>query len=356
MGNCQNKSHDNQRLIEKKDFQINAIKWNLSPLQISHAYKQARKDQFKISCYKMSVDDEMKCFLYAKNVLDEDFIIRDYILKKLFQKIKEEEQKKYERLYRIVSIGEQSREDFSGFDRFVVKNPKWNKLHSWVLFRDHPLLACKNAYVERTQLSSLCFMHAPVVFQHYLVAMNSHEKIGMVDISDYLRKHVDSESLKNHIFSNSGGHSVEFLRNLLHLPNHEMFEKPDVKSNEIPEMMKKYGPCLVSSMEIWSCFYDYSKQIHLGNPLGMMTGHHSVIICGYRFEGNEIRYLLQNWWISKVFIEVNADYLRACGAILTFCKSVQKSIPSTFETNFSRHVEMTIDACECLPMETAKKF
>lgn len=361
MGNCINNNSTlenikeiDKRLIEKKDLEDFKIKWNLSNKQINDAYKQAHQDCLQISPYVMSINDEMKCFLYAKQVLDDDLVIRNHMLKRLFERTKEEEQKKYERLYRIVSIGEQSKDNASSFDLFVSKHPQWAKGTSWVLFRDHPLLESKNAYVERTQLSRNCYLHAPVVFQHYLVSMSSQEKTGMVDISWYLRKHMDSESLKNHIFFNSGGHSVELLRNLLQLSNHETFEKPDVKSTEIPEMMHKYGPVLVSSMEIWSCFYDQSKQVYTGLPMGKTNGFHALVLVGYRFEGTKIRYLLQNWWKDKAFVECDVDYLRACGVSLTLCTNPQTNIPSTFETNFNRSVEMTSDfeCCEYLPLET----
>ncbi len=248
----------NKRPIERKDFQNRAVKWNLTKDQIGFAFVQARKDRLYVTTQILTSDDEMKCFLYAKNVLDPDIVIRAHTLNKIFKQGDLPMIRTYERLSRIVSIGEQSREDSSSFDNFVSKNPQWGPGKSWVLFRDHSQLKDKNAYVERTQLSSLCYMHGPVMMQHYLVAMNSDAKIGMVDISDYLRKHMDSESLKNHIFHNSGGFSIEFLRNLLHLENHETFEKPDVKSDDVPKMMEKYGPGLVSSMEIWSCFYKYT--------------------------------------------------------------------------------------------------
>ncbi len=352
MGSCTSQQESSNRIIiQRKHFQSFAIKWNLTKEQIAIAYTLAKKDHFIVSV-NLTTEDQMKCFLYAKNILDEDPVIREHTLKKLFSKKKDGP---YERLNRIVCIGEQAREDVSSFDIFVNQNPQWGPGKSWVLFRDHVLLASKNAYVQRTQLSSLCYMHGPVVMQHYLVAMNSQEKIGMVDISDYLRKHMDSESLKNHLYENQGGHSIEFLRNLLRLENHETLEKPDIKSNDVPKFLEKFGPGLISSMEIWSCFYDQSKWIHLGKPSGKMKGHHSMILIGYRNEGPDIRLLLQNWWNFKTFVEVDTSYLRACGAVLTFCNTPHKSIPSTFETNFNRHVETSLDKCEYLPLEEKKR-
>ncbi len=345
----------NQRLIKEEDFQIHAEAWNLKPSDIQIALRLATKDKLFVS-KKPCLIDKMKCFLYCKHVLDSEPIMRNHMLKQIFGN--RDASKPFERLYRIVETGETSSQECKKFDLFVQKHPKWGKETSWVLFRDHELLIGKDAYVERTQLSSLCYMHAPTLCQKYLVSMYSNERVGMVDISIFLRRHADSESLRQHILWNVGGHSGEFLRNLLQLPNYEAFEKPDIKSLDIPQLLRKYGPALVSSMEVRSCFYDQSKDVHLGIPTGELLGHHALVLVGYRMEGDEIRYLLQNWWENKAFVEVNAFYLRATGCILSFCVLPQMSIPSTFSTNYSRHVECNalLEACECLPLETRKRF
>lgn len=343
----------NQRPIEREDFEMYAEAWNLSKRQILMALRLSTKDQLFIS-RKHNLSDKMKCFLYAKDLLDEEPFMRNHSLKKIFGN--RDESTAFARLMRITETGETTIADSHSFDKFVEQHPEWEKGKSWVLFRDHPLLIGKDSFTERSQVSALCFIHGAVIMQKYLVAMNSDKKVGMVDIADYLRKHADSQSLKNHIFFNSGGHSIDFLKNILQLPNHETFEKPDVKSLEIPQLMNKYGPALVSSMEIWSCFYDQSKYLHLGTPQGVFIGFHSLLIIGYRYVQNEIRFLLQNFWIKKSFIEVNSAYLRSCGSIITFVTSKHTTIPSTFVTNFSRHVECSgLDKMDVPPLETGKK-
>ena len=343
----------NQRSIERKDFEMYEEAWNLSKRQILMALRLATKDQLFIS-RKHNVSDKMKCFLYAKDLLDEEAFMRNHCLKKIFGN--RDDSTAFARLMRITETGETTIADLHSFEKFVEKHPEWEKGKSWVLFRDHPRLIGKDSFTERSQISALCFMHGAVIMQKYLVAMNSDEKVGMVDVADYLRKHADSQSLKNHIFFNSGGHSTEFLKNILQLPNHETFEKPDVKSLEIPQLMKQYGPALVSSMEIWSCFYDQSKYLHLGTPQGVFIGFHSLLIIGYRFHDGELRYLLQNFWMNKSFIEVNSNYLRSCGSIITFVTGKHTTIPSTFVTNFSRHVECSLDSMpDVMPLETSKK-
>ncbi len=347
----------NQHLVTEYDFAIYETEWNLKPTDIKLAMRFALDDSLYVS-KNHTIADKMKCFLYSKHVLDPEPMMRHFSLKQIFGN--RDGSKPFERLHRIVETGETNFTNCVKFDAFVKMHPKWGSKTSWVAFRDHPLLEGKDAYVERTQLSSLCFMHSSICLQKYLVTMYSppQAKVGMVNIADFLRRHADSDALKQHIMSNTGGHSIAFLKNLLQLKDHGALEKPDIKSLAIPNLLKEYGPGLISSMEIWSCFYDQTKDVHLTSPSGLMIGHHSMVLVGFRLEGTEIRYLLQNWWENKAFIEVNAFYLRATGAILTFCTAPQTSIPSTFATNYSRHVECSplLEACEFLPYETRRLF
>jgi predicted RNA-binding protein len=363
MGTCpsKNKSHmlslpvalfASTKPLDQSDFEQYAQEWNLKSDDIKRACIVASSDKMRVNKVH-SPDDKMKCFLYAKGILQKERVLREFDLQNIYSHRQAADP--YQRLLRIVSTGECALEALPSFDNFVLRHPAWGLGTSWVLFRDHVLLKGKDAYVERTQCSSLCYMHGSVVMQHLLVSMYRDEKVGMVDITDYLRKHTNGEQLRNHIFLNAGGHSVEFLRSLLQLPNHETFEKPDVKSLEIPELMERYGPALVSSMEIWSCFYNQSLDVHTDSPQGTIVGYHSMVLVGYRQEGNEIRYLLQNWWQRKLFVEVNARYLRACGAILTFCTTRHEAILGGHKMNLNSHVESSNDACEESPLETGKK-
>ena len=61
-----------------------------------------------------------------------------------------------------------------------------------------------------------------------------------------------------------------------------------------------------------------------------------MVIIGYRTEINEhgqqiYYFLLQHWWITKQFVEMDEDYLEASNATITFVKTPQthflKSLP-----------------------------
>ena len=92
-------------------------------------------------------------------------------------------------------------------------------LESYVVFRDHHDLNSKpHALVERFQTSGLCYMHAPVVLQHSLVAMTNTEKIPMLDMVKYLRMYMPPKELHYHVWENQGGDSLDFLTHILNSP------------------------------------------------------------------------------------------------------------------------------------------
>jgi hypothetical protein len=64
---------------------------------------------------------------------------------------------------------------------------------------------------------------------------------------------------------------------------------------------------------LWNCTdLDWFKNLRLKLHLrmdarkGPSTGLHSMVLIGHRKEGNADRYLLQNWWKSKPFVEMGA--------------------------------------------------
>jgi hypothetical protein len=92
---------------------------------------------------------------------------------------------------------------------------QWLPESSFVVFRYHPLFAQKpHAYVERIQPSGFCYMHAPVVLQHYLVSTHSDLPVSMLDMAVYLRKFLSSTALEDRISKDYGGDPKEFLESI----------------------------------------------------------------------------------------------------------------------------------------------
>jgi hypothetical protein len=58
--------------------------------------------------------------------------------------------------------------------------------------------------------------------------------------------------------------------------------------------------------------------------------------------------LLQNWWISKYFIEVSAEYLASTKAYVNFAVQEIKSIPNTFSCTNAPFVETWCDGADTM--------
>lgn len=56
-----------------------------------------------------------------------------------------------------------------------------------------------------------------------------------------------------------------------------------------------------------------------------------MVLVGHRkAEDGKQFFLLQNWWCKKQFVEVDKEYLVASGASITFVKTPQSGISSSF--------------------------
>ncbi len=342
-----------KKLVKINDLKLFQLKWNLTEDEIKSAFIKCTQDKVKIQ-HPLTPKDNMKLFLYCKNVVETNSQIRKITIKNLFK----ERGPPFNRLLRIVEIGEvSSNENCFAFDNFILRHPEWNEhSNSFIVFRDHSLLKNKDIYVERIQKSGLCFIHGPSLLCYMLCSMYAPEKLGMIDISEFLRRDVGSDLLKSHIYSDSGGSSVDILKHFLGPNSQEDFLRPDIMSSEIPLLLEKYGPALVSTFEVFDCFYDSSITSHTNKPQGKSHGHHSMVLIGYRKNtmNGETRYLLQNFWIRKVFVEVDANYLKSCGAIFTFSTATNTTMSNSFTFNYNKHVEASYDCCEQI-LESSKK-
>ncbi|CAE7916434.1 unnamed protein product [Symbiodinium sp. KB8] len=210
-----------------------------------------------------------------------------------------------QRLRRLVLEGERSDvlDECNSFTRFLDSVPTWqDNAASYVAFRDNPRISCCGL-LERVQLSGLCYMHAPIVLQAYLVAMHSGSQTGtskMLDLADYIRKYRTAQELEDHIFRDEGGSSRVFLAQIL---------------------------ANASGLVGFDCTSMVEEDV------------------------GQDRFLLQNWWSDKGFIEVDAEYLAGQEASLVFVQSDQPDIPVQFTRSSARHVELEMTVKERLPME-----
>ncbi|KAH9254067.1 hypothetical protein BASA81_007942 [Batrachochytrium salamandrivorans] len=225
----------------------------------------------------------------------------------------------------------------------------------------------KDALVQRVQRSGLCYLHAPIVLQHYLVSkhlakqgasLEEQKKTGMIDISKYIRGYFTGEQLYEHIFKDKGGSAPVVL-------NHILQRGAVVVSTELSILdevrLKKFGPHLLCYFTAHDAFA-YGDQLSYtdddltadGTPKGEPKGKHAMLIVGVRTtEDGAKMFMLQNWWVKKQFMEVSEKYIDACGAFPVFVKTEQTAIPTQFDTTLLMYAETAVDLEETYPREMA---
>jgi hypothetical protein len=98
---------------------------------------------------------------------------------------------------------------------------------------------------------------------------------------------------------------------------------------------------LISRFEVEEAFDSVDWQ-HIGSMTTASKGNHAMVLVGIRKEGDATRYLVQNWWKKKAFVEMDDEYLSACGALVNFVQTQQTAM-GAYPTNAHDHVE-----CEML--------
>jgi hypothetical protein len=335
------KNETREELERRKD------EWSLKDDDIQHAIEMSELDNIQVYDH---TDFDLLLFLYAKKIFDKmtsrarklEFadILEPH---KVESRVMQYYQHAKERLERIVRKEEQG-SDFTSesetlFDSFVKLHPEWEIGKSFVVFRDHPALKSKpHAYVERFQKSGLCYMHAPVILQHYLVAMNSESQVPMLDMSAYMRHHMHAEALERYIRYGSGGDSQVFMEKFLESgPNTEYITC--CANESMVNLLEEYGPALIHRFQVESEFYNTDTWQHSGRKTHSASeGLHAMVLIGYRKEKGQIRFLMQNWWKKKQFVDVDIEYLDSCTNSILFVKTKQTGI-GKFKTDMHQHVE-----------------
>ena len=223
------------------------------------------------------------------------------------------------------------------FASFVKVNPQWDKDKSWVFFRDHPAVKDHDVAIQRVQIFGSCAIHTPVTLSHYLTALGTHGKVKRtLDMPLWLRKHASSEILEGIVFG-KGAVSTAVLSSIL-IPDPSAYCAITACTqipSQLPSMMEKYGPGLVASWRVASDFYHPGP--HLGAaPVEIPVKkdpRHSMLVVGHRCtEEGQLRLLLQNWWESKQFVEVDEEYFKTCNTYqVVFVVTPQTAFRADFD-------------------------
>ena len=328
-------------------------KWGLRDEQIESCIRLMVLDEVSL----LIQNDNLRLFLYAKGILaSERSLIRRIEFEDLLEGRRTADlSKALERLKNIVEKRETTPkrgtiQPTTMFESFVQAHPEWKEGKDvFVIHRDHPDLRGKeHALVERLQPSGLCYMHAPIVLQHYLVAMTNIGKVPMLDMPKYLRSQISTGSLYRRIWDDEGGDSFDFLEHILSVIPEENLH--GIRTEErLTKSLHEFGPALVSRFRVTKDFASNEEWQYLDKLEGKIIGLHAMVLIGCRSIGQERRFLLQNWWHKKPYVEVDLKYLLTTRANIHFIQEKQYSMG-----DFAQSYEPLVE-CES-GMDAAERF
>ena len=243
-----------------------------------------------------------------------------------------------------------------------INSPKRNEDVVNMFWNQFSQSQIRRVMVIRKQNSGLCYLHAPVVYEHYLIAIATDcSNCGIINIGKYVASVMSGDNLTNFLFQDKGGNSVETLDTICSLTedDKEIVRIPD--KGKYPLFYKEVceeillnislKPALVSSFKVYSDFLNSKNVRFSGKPKTSdpkCPERHSMVLIGARKStAGEYFFLLQNWWEGRYFIEVSGEYMSHCDAMITFVKKaiIRKLELSTFICD-ALYAETSADAAE----------
>lgn len=265
--------------------------------------------------------------------------------------------------------------EFASFQR---SHPFWNevggsifnRIKSYLLGVDHanPVLFWKEynhineLKVLRCQLSGLCYLHAPVVLQHYMCCIGRNESYGsMVNVASFIQESFKGKLLLDYLLHNQGGNSLATLRQICNEPNLNIdrLTVPDPKHGKsehnrtCTKIMNKLRskPALITEFIVEKKFHESPSTSFKGRvDLAQQKGMHAMVLVGVRKDPKDghFWFLLQNWWKGRFFIEVDGEYMATSGCTVIFVMETITVIPSKMPLVSSQYAETNCDCCETL--------
>lgn len=190
---------------------------------------------------------------------------------------------------------------------------------------------------------------------HYLIAVATNCKNMMttstIDIGKYENYMLSGSKVIDFLLKNEGGNSLILKSSdilTFMIPDKDTDPNLYVATCDILLERVSDWPALVSAFNVFNEFRDqeqvfFSSSLYEVGSDEELTGMHSMVLIGGRKSSvGEYFFLLQNWWEGKYFIEVSAEYMHRCNAIITF---VKKTI--------TRKQEISDYVCDALYSETS---
>ena len=230
------------------------------------------------------------------------------------------------------------------WDNFCQQVIGWDDPKNvFVFWRDHPsFIGNNNALVQSYQRSGNCYIHAPVILQHYLVSMTTKNTALTLNMYEFIRERLEGPKMEEYVFTD-GGNSREMLESILQPKS--VIQCTGCKNID-EDMLRNYGPVLVELFNVYPELSNDDQYCYTGKRDTDATEEkHAMIVIGIRIDKQDNkRLLLQNWWNNKQFIEMDVPYMDSCGASYFYVETPQTGFTSVMLTNSrkiagSRHFE-----------------
>ena len=201
-------------------------------------------------------------------------------------------------------------EEWRSFEEFLAACSAWTGDDVYI----YHLKKRVTLVQRRLRIKGMCYISAPIMLQHYLVAIHQPD-VGMIDMRALILQHFDGEELRKNIFDHDNCSSLELLRKIL-LPGSNIFPcHPD----GYEAFLVRFGPGLVSNFSVHADFYAANAVSFDGEPSGPFIGRHAMVLLGARRDTKGKRwFLLQNCWTTSQFVEVSAEYMGHCKPTVYF--------------------------------------
>lgn len=222
-------------------------------------------------------------------------------------------------------------DEYSLGERRKLPNDDGNEIVNlfWSQFSSEQI---ERIMVIRKQNSGLCYLHAPIVLEHYLIAIATGCQCSSTyNIGKYYENYLLTENkMVDFLLKEVGGSSEKTLRELcnlkdtdtetINIPSKKRFSKShdEICKYVLDTVAEK--PALISSFKVYKDFLSpdaetFSDTTYCESQLGL----HSMVLIGARKSSDgKYFFLLQNWWEGKFFIEVSGEYISHCNAEIIF--------------------------------------
>ena len=192
--------------------------------------------------------------------------------------------------------------------------PQWDDdQKSYIFYRDDKDLVNKsNVLLQRVQNAGICYIYAPSMLQHCLIAKFNHSETSppILDINKYLR---DSTDIIETYLNDKGSSPLKILRAL---DSGSIFVKIELDKVDA-NLMRKHCPLLLDNFEITNGTVRFgvnNNLVYTSNFTGDVTGKHVMLIVGVRPTETSRCFLVQNWWRPYQFVEICQETVQSAKA------------------------------------------